>query len=439
VVALAAFILGAVPEQAAPAVATYTILSMLVLAISSTSTIVASTVVGAVMEGTTPDVHKVRHVDQRLVVRATQANPLNTTLRMLRRGKKATAEKVEWEEDAVIPRRTATTGATDAGAADAGVNLTIANAGYYLPDDLIMLPANATAPDGLVIVESINTAGNIITVKRWDGGTSTTYGTVPAVGSGEALVRIGNLKEEGYGFSKPRTTMPGQEYNLIEEVDATIAISTRRMNTRNYTINDWTRSRDRQTYDFLCNEELKLFFGKREKKTVTRGGELVNVTSMGGILSFNLPKQLTYSAATLSQANIIEWHRRLFADNAGSQVRYAFIDHQFAADMATVPLDQVERKDYESKILQFGVKETRMAGLGTIRWIPNQAFTVAGKSRLAVILDIANLDWIPFQAMDTTRLTKKQTGKNMEEVNISEAYSMAVRYLDTHMLIEGTA
>jgi hypothetical protein len=233
--------------------------------------------------------------------------------------------------------------------------------------------------------------------------------------------------------------MPVGEYNYIEEVDATIAMTRRRQHTKNYTVQDWQRSRDRQIYDFLSNEEFKLFFGKREKKSVMKGGELVNITSMGGLLSYNPPKQLTYSASTLSQLDVIEWHRVTFSGNAGSPVRYAFCDDQFAADMAKIPLSQIQRTDVESKILNFGVVETRMLGLGTIRWIPSQMFAQAGKSRIAVIVDLANVDFIPFLDMDTTTRGKKETGKNVTTVNISEAYSTKWGYLDTHTVIKGTA
>lgn len=409
------------------------------LATPAASRQLASSVIGSISEGSTPSDHKVRDVDQRLTLKAPQANPLNTLMRRLRKGKRAQAEKVEWEEDEVIPRTTATSETLAAGAAGASVEYEVENAGYYIEKDLLLLTENATAENGVVLVEAVDTDAGTITIRRWDGGTSTTYGTVPSLANGEKLVRIGNLQEEGYGFSAPRTTMPVLEYNLIEDVDATIEISERRANTRNYTIDDWRRSRDRQVYDFLCSEEFKLFYGKREKKSVQRDGKTVNLTSMGGIDFYNIPKQDTYSAATLSELDVIEWHRQLFSGNAGSPIRYGFCDDQFAADLASVPLDRIRHKDYESKTLQFGVVETKMLGLGTIRWIPSQMFTVAGKSRVAWILDLVNTDFVPFIPMNTTTRGKKQTGKNLREVNVAEAYSTKWRYLETHMLIEGTA
>ena len=395
-------------------------------------------VVGQIGEDNTPGSHKMRHVDQRLTLRAPQANPLNVLMRRMRRAPRALAEKVEWETDEVLPRLTLTTGATTAAAAGTAQVLPVANASYYLPDDLLLLTANSTARDGVLIVESVNTGTGQITVRRWDGGGNAAYGTVPAIGNGEKLVRMGNLKEEGYGFSAPRATMPVLEYNLIEDVDATIEMTRRRQNTKNYTVQDWQRSRDRQLYDFLSNEEFKLFYGKREKKSVIKGGKLVNITSMGGLANFNIPKQLTYSASTLSQLDVIEWHRVTFSGNAGSPVRYAFCDDQFAADMAKITMDQVRRTDIESKVLNFGVVETRMLGLGTIRWIPSQMFAQAGKSRVAWIIDLANCDFVPFLDMDTTTRGKKETGTNVIQVNISESYTSKWAYLDTHTLIEGT-
>lgn len=435
-------LLDGLPSAVADLAVTMATLAVVLLALLNTPAAaratLAASVVGTVSETSTPDGHKVRDVDQRLTLKAPQANPLNTILRRIRKTKKATAEKVEWETDEVLPRTTITTAATAAGAANVAKVLPVENAGYYRQDDLLLLTENTLAENGLLYVQSIDAGNGTITVQRWDGGTGTTYGSVPAVASGEKLVRMGNLKEEGYGFSAPRTTMPVSEHNLIEEVDATIEITDRRANTKNYTVDDWQRSRDRQLYDFLSNQEFKLIYGKREKKQVVKDGRLVNITSMGGISQYNIAKQLTYSAASLSEKDIIEWHRVLFTGNTGGQVRYAFCDTQFAADMAGVPLDRVRHKDFESKTLQFGVVETRMLGMGTIRWIPSQMFTVAGKSRVAWIFDIMCIDFVPFMAMNTTTRGKKQTGKTVREVNIAEAYSTRWRYPDTHMLIEGS-
>jgi hypothetical protein len=397
------------------------------------------TVTGAIEEDSTPTDHKVRHVDRRLTERMPQANVLNTLMRKLRRGERMRSEKIEWETDDAIPRVTTTTGATSAGSAGAAVTLTVVNGNYYLTDDTLLLPNNVTAENAVLVVMSVDSTLNTISVRRWDGGTSTTYGTVPAIGSGEKLVRTGNLKEEGYGMSESRTTMPGGDYNYAESHDAVIEITNRRAATANYTKDDWQRNRDRQLYDFLSSEEYKLFFGKREKKRVTRGGKSVNVTSQGGVLSYNIPNALTYTSGTFSELDILEFHRVIFTGNTGSDVRYAFIDSLLGKDLATIPLDKLQRTQVDSKTLRMGVTETSVEGNGKIRWVPQQMFNEAGKTRFGVVLDIEQCSIHHLEPMETNPIDRRKTdGRQSKVVQVTETFSTIWRYMATHATIEGS-
>lgn len=398
---------------------------------------VGISVVENITESSTPDAHKVRHVDSKLTMKATRVNPFNTTLRRLRRKKRrATNEKVEYETVAHIPRKVTVSALTGAGTLGNPVTFSTAQAAYLRDDDVLHMPGNATAPGGTLLVTG--TTDTTVTVVRVDGnsGNSGQWGTVPALEAGENLVRMGNNKEEGFTFSRSRATMPEQDFNYIEEVDGSLEITDRRMGTSNYTRDDFVRNRDEQTYDFLSNAEFKLFFAPREKKVIN--GE--NRTFCGGMDFFNPPKQLTYSAATLSDNDIIEWHRILFSDNRGSDTRIAFHDPVFGTDLAKLNGDKVRFEDHVSQTLKYGVKKTSVVGCGTIIWVPNLMFQEMGYTRICRVVDLANVDFVPFRGMKITkRNLRKAEGRTAMSIHLDEAYTILWRYMETHGAIEGTA
>ncbi|HIG74982.1 MAG TPA: hypothetical protein EYQ24_10515, partial [Bacteroidetes bacterium] len=365
------------------------------------------TVVESITETTTPDDHKVRHVDQKLTLKAPQVNPLNTILRRFRRTKRARAEKVEYETDEVIPRKVIVSGAVAAGAQGAARTFSSAQAGYLRVDDELLLSGNATASAGTLLVTAVDAGAGTVTVVRIDGNSANQgqWGTVPALEAGEVVVRIGNNKKEFFSFSSSRTTMPTNDFNYIEEVDASLDISDRRAGTANYTRDDWARSRDRQVYDFLSNREFKLIYAPREKKVI--GGE--NRTFCGGLDFYNTPKDLTYSAGTFSENDLIEWHRIIFSDNAGSDVRYAFHDPVFGTDLAKLSLDKVRHQRMVSKTLGFGIVETQVEGNGRIRWIGSRMFQEAGYTRTCRVIDLENVEFVPFRSMSTTSRNLRQS------------------------------
>lgn len=404
-----------------------------VLSVAALPLLGLGAVVETISEDSTPSDHKVRDVSPKLTLKRPSRAPLMQTLRRLRKGPRAKAEKVEWEEDVEIPRLQLTSGTATAGGAGAvKVWTVLPNPEYLRVDDILYLPNNATAPGCLVLVTAVDTDVDVV---RWDNGSTSAYGTVPALASGEKVVRLGNVKEEGFTHSKSRTTMPTTMYNYIEAGDGVVEITGRRANSENYTKDDLIRSIDQQLYDYESNWEYKLFFGKREKKGIA--GK--NRTSMGGILSYNLPKALTYDHTSFDEKDILSWMRQVFSGNSGSEIRYMHADPYLTEDLATIPLDKLQRTQHDSKTLKMGVTELEWEGMGKLRVIPEEVFAQAGKVRFGTILDYENLSLRHFRA-----LTKKKRdlmeaeGRDAMAYVLYEELTLEVRYLETHATIQGT-
>lgn len=391
-------------------------------------------VVGPVTELTTPEDHKVRDVSDFLTVDQPDKVPLIKLLRAVEKAPRLTAAKAEWEEDAEIPIRDTANGGESAGGAGASVNLTVHNIGYWRLDDTIMLPHNSTAPGAILHVVGFNSTSDIQVV-RVDGGSASAWGTVPAIANDELLVRIGNTKKEFFQASAYRTTMPLQYFNYVEQFDAVIGASRLRMHTKNYTKDDWLRSKDRQKFDYERGINNKLWFGRRELKIIDN--ERKGFT--GGVLGFNLPKGLGYFADDFTESDLISWTRQIFAGNSGARKRYLFADSVLMEDLMGIHLNKVRRTQVESKTLRMEI-ENFVTGFGEVRCIYEPAFDEAGKERFGVCLDLEQIRLRHLIPPTVTPLNLKKTqGADGVAHQIDEALTLEVRYLKTHATIQGAA
>lgn len=390
----------------------------------------AATVIGAVTEETTPTTHKVRDVSDRLTDRKPSKWPLWRFAAKVLKGPPARAEKIEWENDDPIVRSSKTNGATGAGAAGAAVSIVVDDA-IFVPDDVLLVKGNVD--DAILQVMTAN--GTALSVVRVDGGTDTTWGTVPALADDVGLLRIGNAKKEFFDVSQARTTMPAGDYNFVQARDTLIEISNRRAATRNYTKDDFERSKEKQIEDFMDSEEFTLWWGKRAKRVVSG----VNKTFMGGVLEYLSTNELTYSAATLNEKTLIDWARQMFTGNRGSNRRFLYASSMLMADLMAIGLDKVRRTQVESKVLQIGLNELDL-GFGKLVLVHEEAFDMAGKMRFGAILDHENIRQRELRPKKTTLLKYDETtGKDGRGLSIRIEDTLEVRDERTHGIITGTA
>ena len=387
----------------------------------SFSLFLGATTTGTVSEGSTPDGHKVRDVSDVLTTKMPARFPIDTIMRRLNLSEPCTAEKVEWEEDEIIPRETQANGAVTGGSSTD--TLTVDNGGIYRPDDTLLLP-----DDGGEVVRVDAISGNDLTIRALAGG------NVPAIEDNNRVIRLGNAKVEGFMASKSRTTMPSQRDNFVQAFDALIDITGRRKATANYTKNDWDRSRDRQLYDFRNNLENTLSAGKKSKQDVN--GE--NLTTMGGLLEYITAKSLSYSASSFDEKTLLSWMRQVFSGNSGSRRRYLFADPYLVQDIAGISLDKVRRTQVESKTLEIKVDEIRTE-FGQLVVVLHQGLEELGYQRFGMILDFENIRRRVLRPMKAVQLKLEENGEDKDALQLKETCSVEVRYDETHATISGSA
>lgn len=380
-----------------------------------------------VSEVTTPDAHKVPHVLRVLTERKPADAPLWVAMQRIITSETAQAETVTWEEDSIIPFKSAINNGAGyaAGSAGAAVTWTIDDAIFQV-DDTLQLRANGTAPGAVVQITAV--AGATITVVRVDGGSTSAWGTVPAVVDNEPITRIHTSKKEGFDIGAHRGTMPENFSNYVEDIEGVVSITGRRERTRNYTKNDLQRSIDQQLYDFKFGQERRLWTGRKAKKVISG----VNRTFSGGILEF-VTGETTAALATFDEGDLIDFVHDLSVGNNGAGVRYLHVDSGLAAALAKIPLDKVRRTQAESKTLKMGLSRIEVDGFASLVIVPERAFDEMGYTNFGVALDYENLGYHPMRPMTVNKIDNlKVKGTDVKTMQLLCADTISVRNLPTH-------
>lgn len=383
----------------------------------------------------TPSTHKVRDVSTKLTWLRPSRYPLDTILRRIDAkygAQRAKQIKVEWEEDDSLPRGDTVNGATSAGSAGASKSITVDNGNYWRKDDLIYLPDNATSPGAILYVASVS--GNVLTVYLVTAG-GTTFGTVPALADAEALKRMGNAKEEQSNASDSRVSMPGQLYNYTEIFDAVVAISGTKEATENYTEDDKRRSEKQSLYDLRQHFEYSAIFGDRALINDPTTGKQRGF--MGGITYFMSTNDLTYTAGSLTEANIIDFMRQLFSGNAGSDVRYWFATPNQQAEvdkiLASTSTLRNSRNEKQLGVMCKSIETT----FGKCYMFNHQGLSEMGKTNWGLIIDPAQIRRRPLRPMKIKQVEDSDVDGKAEQW--LEECSIEVRYEECHAVVRDSA
>lgn len=390
---------------------------------------------GATLDEATPDDILFEDVSDILTWRRPQDSPLYVLLRNLRNGERARATEVNWHEVGTIPRNTTKNGSSTSGSAGSSKTIDVSD-DIYQVDDVLWLPDNANDEGAKLIVESVS-AGSV-TVYRVDGGSQTSWGTVPAMADGEKIIRLGNSKSEFFERSPFRSTYPQEFSNYVQREDEVVGISRTKEATEDYAGDSWEQQRDNQVWDFQTSRESMLFFGEKAVKETTGGNgkfEDGKRGFMGGIDYYGAGNNLTYSASSFDTGKLLDMVRRTFVGDSGDDIRYLHADSLLIQDIMQLD-DDLRQRPYESQQLRRRIPEIDM-GFGQLRLIHENLFDEMGLSRYGFILDYSNIRLRELNPMKVKRLElEEQDGM---AVQVKEEVTAEWRYLDTHAKISGSA
>lgn len=310
---------------------------------------------GTISQSSTPDELLVRDVQKELYVSEPHKGGLWIFLARSAQGRKPIAEKHEWTEDEEIPINAVATADVAAGLAGATVSWTNALSRYDIvtPEDHLYHPTTGQ------IVRVLTRSDTSVDVVRVDSGAENAYGAVQALTTGDGLINMGKIREEGHTVVPGVGTMPVVKYNYVEEVSDEIKITARRKHTRSYSDDDWTRTYDRKVYEWMTKQNIRLWTGKRRKIVRTEGGVNKNTTYTGGILDTQVhpfSRSIDFPIATFNHTHITELFR-LLKTHGGAYRRVLFMDSKLQTLFTNLDRDKVRFRGMVSKKYEIGLHE----------------------------------------------------------------------------------
>jgi len=390
-------------------------------------------VVDRVTERTTPEEHKVRDVSSVLTkIRPTLA-PVDTILRAIGT-QPASAVKVEWEEDELIPREDTVASATTAGAAGDPVTVQVNMPAIWRPHDVILTYDSGNPV--LLLVTAVS--GNSITVYRLINGSDlTAFGAVPDLAANQKLYRLATAKPEFGTAGSGRATMPVQKFNWTQIYEAVIEFSNTRARTRNYTQDDRARAEEQALYDYRTSIEQSTIFGQPSNILDPTTGEFRRTAA--GILWYLQTNFVTYnnSSDPLTEAKLMDLVEAAFSGVTGSQQKFLV-----ASPGLITKIDKILLTAGSPNYLMADREKTKRLGLeittvrtghGVLNIVKHEGLRFMGKQEWGLVFDPAYIRRRVLRPM--TR--KDVTPPDLDGVRIQwlEESTVEVRYEKAHAVI----
>ena len=370
------------------------------------------------------------------------ATPLDTILRSVGRD----IEIQSWESKyyAVELRGiNSTVTAAYTGVDAATAELTVSNVHIWSVDDtgLVLDTDGVDGGDLVIHVVAKNTSTNKITCIALngyaDGSSPVAAGTqLPDVAQNAEIVRMGNAKSELDIQTDPYAIYPQPTKNYCQihmaQVEESIYSKMHQKEVK-WDISDFYTQ---AIFDLRRQMELTSLFGYAPATQPVYdpvGNE--NKYFSNGIIR-SITKSETYTAGSLAVSDMVGWAKKAFTDNSGADERILFVGKDLMEEMSNIELSkQISSKDTEVKWgIRFNVIETNF---GRFLVKHHRLFDSAGWAKKGLVLDMNNIERHVFKKFEDLELDLRTSGqKNVNANVISEAYCVAVRYPDTHMIIE---
>lgn len=405
----------------------------------SLSVLGAGTAIKQVSESTIPATNKVREVSLSLTYIAPSRYPLDTIRRraaargkMVRVPSNARNVKHEWFEADVIPRASTVNGTVSGGSTSDTV--VVDDAYVFRKGDLAYLPDNSAAAGHILFVEAVSANGLSLTVSRVNTSASEdTFQNTVAIGDGEAIYKLGPGHQEASTVGNGIGTYAVPKYNFYQIKDQVIDYSGTKRATSEYGINSVDLSERQALLDYRRSMEVNSIFGQRFDGSFSSQ----DIRFQHGITQYITSNLITYTAGSMTEANIIDWMKQLFADNNGSAVRYWFPTPTQQTEVTKLVANSNGlRWDRDTEVL--GLKCGRIkSDFGELYMFPSQELEEHGKTNWGLVLDPANVGWVTLR--DLKRMDGSTPGADSTVTRWLEESTLEVNHEATHGIIYATA
>lgn len=331
----------------------------------------------------------------------------------------ANSMEVTWFDDDLAPWWTSADGeVADADATTISLN----DASIVKAKDLI----KNTSTGEIMFVESVS--GNDVTVTRGYGNETNSGGTAAAaITDDDNFMRLGNAMEENSLSPEPRATQPNKHYNYVQVIRTPFAGSWEDQNEAKKTNEDErTRKRRRKAIEHKLDLERALLFNERNEHISDER------RMMGGLFQF-LDDQFVDINGSLTEDNFEEALEEAF--RYGSKEKIFITSPRVGSVINKFARDRIETRSGED---YYGLRIGEYISYhGTLYVMTSHMFEKDYQGKGA-ILDMENIDLMPYSGMNTTLRTNLQENDRLGyKDEYLTAMTLRVRLEKTHRVLEG--
>ncbi|MFH0809722.1 MAG: DUF5309 family protein [Pseudomonadota bacterium] len=318
------------------------------------------------------------------------------------------------------------------GYSDAATEMVVDDASVFRADDLVTVVNDINSIDEVMMVSSVNTGTNTLTVSRnWAGDGA------HAVSDNDYVLVIGNANEEGAGIREGLYTQPTKDYNYTQIFRTPLELTRTAQKTKAWTGERLNDAKREALYIHSCDMERAFLFSGRHEATGgggkpkrTTGGVVRHFIHADNVVSCN-------SGGTAGNLDIGDWEtylQQMF--RYGSQDKLAFCGNQ-----ALLVLNRMARKESEMSLQPnakfFGMKLTQwVTPWGTLTLKSHPLFNeIPGHSRCILAIDMDN---VVYRFLDDTDFLKDRQANDIDGQKsefLTEA-GLEVHHPRTHYLLK---
>lgn len=359
--------------------------------------------------------------------------PLTTFMDNMKSARKCKAIKVEWQQADYFQRADTVDDDSLAGTGGNPVSVTVANINNWAPSDLAYFPGTVVDDKELrARVLEVNYGSSTILLK------ALSVANIPALTTGDAVIRQSNAKGETDAKTTPRASDPLVEWNFNQIFMMQVEISKIRKAISTYSGDDELRAVRQQLYDFRNNQENSHLFGYRSETVDPVTGD--KVWTMSGVEAY-IDKDLDYNyhpEVGLSNRNFHSWCRQLFNDNAGSEQRLLLVDEFLMEALLNVSSIEKQLEAKKSEVVH-GIRVNRIeTSFGELLIKYHKGFAENGRQHYGIALDMNHVRPRILEPMQSTPIELDKTGQRRVKANRTHVTrTLEVRYPKTHAIIKG--
>lgn len=405
--------------------------------------VVEDTVTTEKVEETQEDLN-MEEVSQKITKMRPSATPLATIFSEHAKKRKVQSQITEFYAVDIKPFSDTVDGDYDQSTGDGEdyASIKVNDVTLFNVDDTVMFP-DIEGEDGQPFVGAISEKDNVdntIKIQPLNGpkgsGDMEDKEIVPKeIPSGETIVRMGPAKSELDASTSPFAMMPEKEYNYCQNFMAQVEESVFQRLTKTEVPWNFTDYEEMNIYDMKARMELSYLWGIR-KNFVDKSDQERKYTC-GGLTQF-MDKTLDYTYDDgLTNDLWVDWTRAMFADNAGSDTRFAFFGDDLLAQISKI--DGVEKQlNGQNTEVVWGITFNKVETKFGILYIKRHPlFRLVNQGKNGIALDVNNLEEHEFVPMKFTTLELKKAGmKNADATVLQKVACPILRYPATHAFIK---